>query len=143
MSKQCISQGCGILVVDDDEVLASSLTTLLRQRYPCVHTALSGPEAIAILSREKNICLVLVDLVMPMMDGLSVLEQVRRLRRRDRRRSRSSTTPGCRSCSASRWPMAPSLTVRRIHVSLSQQRSPSAPTRPLLREARQVQPRWV
>lgn len=79
MTKQCLSRGCGILVVDDDEVLASSLTALLRQRYPCVHTALSGPEAVAILSREKNICLVLVDLVMPMMDGLSVLDHVRQL----------------------------------------------------------------
>ena len=76
MSKQC-GHGCGILVVDDDEVLASTLTTLLRQRYPCVYTALSGPEAVAILSREKNICLVLVDLVMPMMDGLGVLDYVR------------------------------------------------------------------
>ncbi len=79
MSKQCLGRGCGILVVDDDEVLASSLTTLLRQRYQCVHTALSGPEAVAILAREKNICVVLVDLIMPMMDGLGVLDRAHQL----------------------------------------------------------------
>ncbi len=77
MNKQCVGCGCGILVVDDDEVLASSLTKLLRRHYGCVHTALSGPEAVAILAREKNICVVLVDLIMPMMDGLSVLDHVR------------------------------------------------------------------
>ncbi|MFQ5695118.1 MAG: sigma-54-dependent transcriptional regulator [Terriglobia bacterium] len=69
---------CGILIVDDDEGLVTTLAKLLRQHYPVVHTALSGAEATAILAREKDIYLVLVDLVMPMMDGLSVLDHVRR-----------------------------------------------------------------
>lgn len=76
MSKHCQSRLCGILVVDDDEVLAASLTKLLQQHFPCVHMALSGTEAVAVLSREQNICLVLVDLVMPMMDGMDVLDYV-------------------------------------------------------------------
>lgn len=77
MNKQCAAKHCGILVVDDDEVLAASLAKLLRQHYPCVYTALSGTEAAATLAREKNICVVLVDLVMPVMDGLGVLDYVR------------------------------------------------------------------
>ena len=77
MNKQCHGQRCGILVVDDDEVLAATLAKLLGQRYPCVHTALSGTEAVAILTREKNICIVVVDLVMPVMDGLTLLDCVR------------------------------------------------------------------
>lgn len=79
MTTEYSGRNCGILVVDDDEVLAATLAKLLRQRYSCVHTALSGAEATALLARERNICIVLVDLVMPLMDGLSVLEQVRRL----------------------------------------------------------------
>lgn len=79
MSKSCLDHPCGILVVDDDEVLAQSLTKVLQQRYACVHTALSGHEAAAILARERNICVVLTDLIMPVMDGLSLLEHVRQL----------------------------------------------------------------
>jgi DNA-binding NtrC family response regulator len=67
----------GILVVDDDEGLATSLAQVLQQRYPRVHTALSAAEAAAILTREKNICIALVDLVMPLTDGLGLLDLVR------------------------------------------------------------------
>lgn len=77
MNRKCLKQGCGILVVDDDEGLAASLAQVLRQVYPSVYTAFSGTEAAAVLAREKQICLVLVDLVMPVMDGLSVLDRVR------------------------------------------------------------------
>ncbi len=77
MSKQCLSQRCGILVVDDDEVLAATLAKVLQQHYPSVHTALSGSEAAAVLAREKNICIVLADLVMPVIDGLALLDYVR------------------------------------------------------------------
>jgi len=77
MSKHCLRHGCGILVVDDDAALAETLSKLLRQHYPCVHTAFSGAEARQILDREPNICLVLADLFTPVMDGLQVLQHVR------------------------------------------------------------------
>lgn len=77
MSKQCRGGSLGILVVDDDEGLATSLAKVLQQRYPRVHTALSAAEAAAILAREKNICIALVDLVMPLTDGLGLLDLVR------------------------------------------------------------------
>ena len=77
MKTSCPQGRCGILVVDDDETLASTLTKLLRQGYPNVHTALSGTEAAAVLERERSIRLVLVDVVMPVMDGLGVLDYVR------------------------------------------------------------------
>ena len=79
MSSPCL-EGCGILVVDDDETLAATLAKLLRQHYPNVHAALSGAEAAAVLEREPGIRLVLVDLVMPVMDGLGVLEYARQHR---------------------------------------------------------------
>jgi DNA-binding NtrC family response regulator len=77
MSSPCSNGRCAILVVDDDEVLASTLAKLLRQHYASVHTALSGTEAVAVLEREADIRLVLTDLVMPVMDGLGVLEYAR------------------------------------------------------------------
>ena len=77
MRRQCLSQRCEILVVDDDEALATTLGKLLRQVCPRVHTALSGAEAAALLAREKNIYIALVDLVMPVMDGLTLLDYVR------------------------------------------------------------------
>jgi DNA-binding NtrC family response regulator len=77
MSTQCKGSGCGILVVDDDEGLATSLTKVLQERYPCVYAALSAAEAQAILAREESVCLALVDLVMPLSDGLSLLDFVR------------------------------------------------------------------
>lgn len=66
-----------ILVVDDDETLVNTLAKLLRQHYPCVYTALSGAEAVEILARKRNISIVLVDVVMPLMDGLCVLDHTR------------------------------------------------------------------
>jgi len=80
MSTPFVEETLGILVVDDDEVLATSLAKILRQRYPSVHAALSGTEAIAVLSREKQIRVALVDLVMPVVDGLGVLDYVRQSR---------------------------------------------------------------
>ena len=77
MSSPYSNGRCAILVVDDDEVLASTLAKLLRQHYANVHTALSGTEAVAVLERETDIRLVLTDLVMPVMDGLGVLEYAR------------------------------------------------------------------
>lgn len=77
MSAQCIGGRCGILVVDDDEALAATLAKVLSQHYPCVYMALSAAEALAILAREENICIVLTDLVMPITDGLGVLDAVR------------------------------------------------------------------
>jgi two-component system response regulator HydG len=68
------------LVVDDDGALAATLAKLLRQQFPNVQIALSGAEAAEVLERETNIRLVLVDLVMPVMDGLGVLEHVRQHR---------------------------------------------------------------
>ena len=77
MSSPCSNGRCAILVVDDDEVLASTLAKLLRQHYASVHTALSGTEAVAVLERETDIRLVIADLVMPVMDGLAVLAYAR------------------------------------------------------------------
>lgn len=77
MKKQCDLKRCGLLVVDDDPEMASALAKLLGRFGNPVFTAGSGREALEILKREPCICVAMVDLVMPGMDGLALLRHVR------------------------------------------------------------------
>lgn len=64
------------MVVDDDAEMATALAELLGRLEQPVFTALSGPEALTILSREPCVCIAMVDLVMPVMDGITLLRQI-------------------------------------------------------------------
>ena len=66
-----------ILVVDDDAEMASTLADLLRQQGYSVQAATSAAEAEHIVAHAPNLKLVLIDLVMPMMDGLTLLERLK------------------------------------------------------------------
>ena len=77
MKKQCDVKQCGLLVVDDDPEMVSALAKLLGRFGNPVFTARSGSEALEILARQPCICVAMVDLVMPGMDGLAVLRRVR------------------------------------------------------------------
>ncbi|MDD5542200.1 MAG: sigma-54 dependent transcriptional regulator [Acidobacteriia bacterium] len=82
MSTHC-NDSCAILVVDDDQELLTTLgDVLLSQKYR-VKMASSAPEALAVLKQSNNsdsICLALIDLIMPLVDGLSLLEEIRSFR---------------------------------------------------------------
>jgi two-component system NtrC family response regulator len=69
---------CGILVVDDDAVLADTLKDFLEGEGYAVSVALSAAEALQSLERNSQICLALVDLMMPLTDGLALMEDLRR-----------------------------------------------------------------
>lgn len=70
---------CSVLVVDDDEELVSAIKELLeRSRYGVI-TAFSGKEAIERASASTHICVALVDLVMPKMDGFTLLEKIKEI----------------------------------------------------------------
>jgi DNA-binding NtrC family response regulator len=69
---------CGILVVDDDERLAATLQELLVGEGYSVEVALSAAEALAIQQRNPGIAVALVDLIMPVTDGLALLEELHR-----------------------------------------------------------------
>ena len=58
-----------VFVVEDDEDLRDSLATLLRLEGYEVGTARNGSEALQQLRESDPPCLILLDLVMPMMDG--------------------------------------------------------------------------
>ena len=69
-----------ILIVDDDAEMAAALADLLRQRGYPVEWATSGVEAEQIIGSRPELGLVLVDMVMPVMDGVTLLERIKQQR---------------------------------------------------------------
>ncbi|MEK7707744.1 MAG: ATP-binding protein, partial [Verrucomicrobiota bacterium] len=69
-----------ILMVDDEDLLLTMGETILSSYGYHVLTANSGQKALEIISKsDKTIDLVITDLVMPVMSGRELAEQVRRL----------------------------------------------------------------
>jgi len=67
----------GILIIDDDARNIFALKATLASRgFSCV-TALSGPEGIALLQKQQGIKIVLMDMMMPEMDGYEALKLIR------------------------------------------------------------------
>ena len=67
-----------ILVVDDDEILLSLAEGMLESKYD-VLTAKSGKEAITMLLEGSIPCLILLDIIMPHMDGWETYNKLRGL----------------------------------------------------------------
>ncbi len=65
-----------ILVVDDDAGLAGTLQEFLESEGYSVQVALSGAEALAVQARSPGLALALVDLIMPVTDGLTLLHEL-------------------------------------------------------------------
>ncbi|HYU44809.1 MAG TPA: HD domain-containing phosphohydrolase [Terriglobales bacterium] len=66
-----------ILVVDDEEAIRNIVCAILKNAsYQCIQ-ARSAAEALEILETDANFQLVLSDLIMPEMDGVALLEQVK------------------------------------------------------------------
>ncbi|HMA28989.1 MAG TPA: response regulator, partial [Thermoanaerobaculia bacterium] len=68
----------GILIVDDDASLATTLQDFLRQEGYSVEIALSAGEALAVHERNPYLAVALVDLIMPGTDGLALMEALQR-----------------------------------------------------------------
>ncbi|TAK83960.1 MAG: response regulator [Betaproteobacteria bacterium] len=68
-----------VLVVDDDIRNVFALTSALEQHGMQVMHAESGKEAIEILKRERDIDIVLMDVMMPGLDGFDTIRIVRQL----------------------------------------------------------------
>ena len=68
----------GILIVDDDASLATTLQDFLRQEGYSVEIALSAAEALAVHERNPHIAVALIDLIMPGTDGLTLLSELQR-----------------------------------------------------------------
>jgi CheY-like chemotaxis protein len=66
-----------ILVVDDNDALRENLAEALELEGFEVAVAADGPGALARLGEDPSYAVVLLDLVMPGMDGRAVLERIR------------------------------------------------------------------
>jgi signal transduction histidine kinase/CheY-like chemotaxis protein/HAMP domain-containing protein len=73
-----ILTGKTILVVDDDVRNLFALTTVFERFHIDVITAESGKEAIQVLSDNPKIDMVLMDIMMPEMDGYETTQKIRR-----------------------------------------------------------------
>ena len=71
-------EGRKILVVDDDVRNIFALTSALELKGALVEIARNGHEAIARLQQDAEIDLVLMDIMMPEMDGFTAMQEIRK-----------------------------------------------------------------
>jgi signal transduction histidine kinase/HAMP domain-containing protein/ActR/RegA family two-component response regulator len=76
-------QGAKVLVVDDDFRNIFAMTALLERGHADVVVAESGPDALALLDRVPDIDIVLMDIMMPIMDGYATIRAIRAIERFD------------------------------------------------------------
>jgi hypothetical protein len=67
-----------VLLVDDDARNIFALSSVLERRGMRVLTATTGKEAITILQSTPGVALVLMDIMMPDMDGYETMQQIRK-----------------------------------------------------------------
>lgn len=65
------------MVVDDDEPIRTMLATVVAHQGYAVETARDGAEAIACMSGAGDYSLILLDLMMPKVDGFAVLRHMK------------------------------------------------------------------
>jgi CheY-like chemotaxis protein len=69
--------GKTVLLVDDDARNIFALSSVLERRGMNVLTATTGREAIASLEETPNVSIVLMDIMMPEMDGYETMQAIR------------------------------------------------------------------
>ena len=72
-----IFQGKKILVADDDMRNVFAISKIMEERGMNVHRASDGQKALTILDRNPDMDLVLMDIMMPVMDGYEAIRRIR------------------------------------------------------------------
>ena len=62
-----------LLIVDDEEVNRAILNMMFNSDYEILEAS-NGEQAIEQIEKSENLCLILLDVIMPVMDGFGVLE---------------------------------------------------------------------
>ncbi len=73
-----VLRGRKVLVVDDDVRNIFALTTLLENNELVVVNATNGRQAIELLQQQADIAVVLMDIMMPEMDGYQTMREIRK-----------------------------------------------------------------
>ena len=79
-NKEETFRGKKVLVVDDDMRNVFALTSLLTKHEMKVSRADNGKTAIELLKRESDIDVILMDIMMPVMDGYEAMAKIRKLK---------------------------------------------------------------
>ena len=66
-----------ILIVDDDKFLLDMYALKFKEMGFEVHTAFSGADALLVLKEEKKPDVILLDVVMPNLDGFDLLKKIK------------------------------------------------------------------
>ena len=72
MDLKMVSKGCTILVVDDDPACLDEYNVAIENLGYTVRSATSAPEALKQIAESPEIGVVITDLEMPTMDGISL-----------------------------------------------------------------------
>jgi len=72
-----IDESSQVIVADDNKPILKLITNYLQSADILIHQANNGKEALMVLERNPNIDLVILDVLMPDMDGYEVCEQIR------------------------------------------------------------------
>lgn len=68
-----------ILLADDDELLRNLVKEVLEEEGYIVYEAVNGAEALDIFYKHQDLELVILDVMMPEIDGIGVLDDIRKL----------------------------------------------------------------
>jgi diguanylate cyclase (GGDEF)-like protein len=80
---QITNSSTGILVVDDSSAARNYVSQLLKRRNFSVYRANDGVQALERLKQHSDIKLVITDLEMPVMDGIELTNEIRKIYNRD------------------------------------------------------------
>jgi CheY-like chemotaxis protein/signal transduction histidine kinase/CHASE3 domain sensor protein len=80
-NRESALEGRHVLVVEDDVRNIFALTSVLEPKGVIVRIARNGREALDVLGRSEPVDLVLMDIMMPEMDGLTAMREIRKQER--------------------------------------------------------------
>jgi CheY-like chemotaxis protein len=81
LSAQGVLRGRKALIVDDDMRNIFALATVLDEEGMVIVSADNGREAIRLVQEDPDIDIVLMDIMMPEMDGITTMQEIRKLPR--------------------------------------------------------------
>lgn len=73
-------QACSALVIDDDSTVRELVSDVLKKLAAHVVTAVNGENALAVLQNIDKPDLIVVDLIMPRMDGVQFVQRLREIK---------------------------------------------------------------